>query len=57
MFRKLKISISDTYVKKLLCSFIRLWILTKAHVLIEIVDTHVGPKIGVGKSSWNNLCS
>ena len=54
MFRKLEISISDTYVKKLLCLFIRLWILTKAHVLMEIVNTHVGPKIEVGESSWNN---
>ena len=57
MFRKLEISISDIYVKKLLCSFIRLWILIKAYVLMEIVDTHVGPKTGLDKISWNNLCS
>ena len=47
----------DICSEKLLCPFVRLWILTKVYVLMEIVDTHVGPNIGVDKSSWNNLCS
>ena len=55
--RKDYISISDTNVKQLLCLVIRFRIMAKAHVLKEIVDRHVCPKVGVGESGRNNLFS
>ena len=55
--RKNHISISDSKVKKLLCPVIRFRILAKTHVLKEIVDRHVCPKVGVGESGRDNLFS
>jgi len=55
MGRKNHIPISNTNVKQLLCPVIRFRILTKTHVLQMIVNSHICPKVGVGKSGRNNL--
>ena len=57
MLREKHISISETYVEKLLSPVVRLRILAKTHVLVEMVNRHVGPEVRVGEGGWNNLLS